>query len=350
MFWYVLKHYAKNMLTVLFALSFLFTGLDFLMANSSLPSFNIKVLYLFNRWQEALNLLYPLAIIFGAIWTKISFIKNNTLVALYSLGVSREDLFKPFFTLALFTYLLFVGLNFTQFALASDIANAIKKGKYNLSNTTDDMFFKYNNSFIYAQKLILSENRFEGLKIFKLKDGEIVELQEAKEALFKRANNYWLAKDVTIKKVADNKSRLEVLHKDTLITLKGYNPKILNSIYKNRKLTLYESIIANRLLLEQGITTTKIRADIYSKTIMPLFSIALLMILIFSFPYHARYLNMVLVTAQTLGGTLFIWGVLFALNRIGQNGVISPEIASIVPIVVLWIVGLYSYKRAKSRI
>jgi len=338
------------MLMVLLALSFLFTGLDFLMANSSLPSLNIKILYIFNRWQESLNLLYPLAIIFGAIWTKISFIKNNTLVALYSLGASREDIFKPFLTLSLLTYFLFVGLNFTQFAIASDIANAIKKGRYNLSNVTDDMFFKYNNSFIYATKLILNKNKFENLKIFILKNGEIIELQEAKEAIFKPKNNYWLARDVTIKRVVDNKSRLKISHTNTLITLKGYNPKILNSIYKNRKLTLYESIIANRLLLEQGITTTKIRADIYSKIVTPLFSIALLMILIFSFPYHARYLNMVLVTAQTLGGTLFIWGVLFALNRIGQNGVIAPEIASIAPVVILWAIGIYSYKRAKSRI
>ncbi len=47
----------------------------------------------------------------------------------------------------------------------------------------------------------------------------------------------------------------------------GYNPKILNSIYENRRLTLYESVMADRLLLAQGITTTKIRADIYSKVL-----------------------------------------------------------------------------------
>ncbi len=115
-------------------------------------------------------------------------------------------------------------------------------------------------------------------------------------------------------------------------------------------MTLYESIIADRLLLEQGITTTKIRADIYSKVITPLFSITILIILIFSIPSHARYLNMVLVTAQTLGGTLFIWGVLFALNRIGQNGVVAPEIASIAPILLLWVVGLYIYIGSKSKL
>ncbi len=185
MFWYVFKHYAKNMLTVLLALSLLFTGLDFLMTNSSLPSFNIKVLYIFNRWQESLNLLYPLAIAFGAIWTKISFIKNNTLIALYSLGVSQRDIFKPFLALAILTYVIFVGLNFTQFALASDIARAIKKGRYNISNSTDDMFFKYNSSFIYAKRLIVKESRFEGLKIFIIDGQDVVELQEAKEAIFK---------------------------------------------------------------------------------------------------------------------------------------------------------------------
>ncbi len=117
MFWYVFKHYAKNMLIILLALSFLFTGLDFLIGGSHLSSFNIKVLYIFNRWEESLNLLYPLAIIFGGIWTKISFIKNNTLGALYALGVSRVELFKPFFILSLFTYFIFVGLNFTEFLL-----------------------------------------------------------------------------------------------------------------------------------------------------------------------------------------------------------------------------------------
>jgi lipopolysaccharide export system permease protein len=317
------------------------------MTNSSLPSFNIKVLYIFNRWQESLNLLYPLAIAFGAIWTKISFIKNNTLIALYSLGVSQRDIFKPFLALAILTYVIFVGLNFTQFALASDIARAIKKGRYNISNSTDDMFFKYNSSFIYAKRLIVKESRFEGLKIFIIDGQDVVELQEAKEAIFK--DGYWLAKDVTIKRVVDDKSRLEISHRDTLITLKGYNPKILNSIYENRRLTLYESVMADRLLLAQGITTTKIRADIYSKVLTPLFSITILIILIFSIPSHARYLNMVIVTAQTLGGTLFMWGVLFALNRMGQNGVISPELASILPITLLWVVGLYIYNSAEDR-
>ncbi len=106
----------------------------------------------------------------------------------------------------------------------------------------------------------------------------------------------------------------------------------------------------DRLLLAQGITPTKIRADIYSKVLTPLFSITILIILIFSIPSHARYLNMVIVTAQTLGGTLFIGGVLFALNRMGQNGLylqIGIYFALVPLFVGTW---LYIYNRPEDRI
>ncbi len=345
MFWYVFKHYAKNMLIILFALSFLFTGLDFLIGGSRLSSFNIKVLYIFNRWEESLNLLYPLAIIFGGIWTKISFIKNNTLGALYALGVSRVELFKPFFTLSLFTYLLFVGLNFTEFAKASDIANSIKKHQYN-NQETNELFFKYNSSFVYIKRLISEDKKIEGLTLFKLNGDKVVEVQEAKEA--KYINSHWIATDILVKKIIDNRLKIEKL--DKIETLKEYNPKILNSIYENKKLTLYESLIAKKLLSTQGVKTYKVRAEVYNRTIIPLFSIALLMILLFRFPFHARYINIVNITTKALGGTLFIWGLLFASYRMGLNGVILPEIAIIAPIVALWIYAIYSLIGSKNRI
>jgi len=349
MFRYVLFHYTKNMLILLFTLTGLFTGLDFLMGGANLPSFNIKVLYIFNRWQESLNLLYPLAIIFGGIWTKISFIKQNTLGALYALGVSRVELFRPFLFASFLTYLIFVGLNFTSFASASDVAYALKKHRYNI-RSTEDLFFKYDDSFVYIKTLIPQEKKIKNLTLFKLKDNKVVEIQEAKEADY--IGSEWLAKDIKrqiiISKNGDKRLKIEKLKR--LNTLKNYNPKILDSIYEDKKLTIYESIIAKKLLSTQGIETNKIRADIYNKTIMPLFSIALLMILFFRFPFHARYINIVAVTTQALIGTLFIWGILFALFRIGFNGVISPEMAIVAPILLLWFYAIYTLSQVKKRI
>jgi len=349
MFRYVLFHYTKNMLILLFTLTGLFTGLDFLIGGSHLASFNIKVLYIFSRWQDSLNLLYPLAIIFGGIWTKISFIKQNTLGSLYALGVSRIELFRPFLFASLLIYLIFVGLNFTSFSSASDIAYAIKKHKYNVKST-EDLFFKYDDNFVYIKTLIPQEKKIKNLILFKLKDNKVIEIQEAKEADY--IGSKWLAKDIKrqiiISKNGDKRLKIERL--DRLNTLKNYNPKILDSIYEDKKLTLYESIIAKRILSNQGIETNKIRADIYNRTIMPLFSIALLMILFFRFPFHARYINIVTVTAQALIGTLFVWGILFALYRIGFNGVISPEMATIAPIILIWSYALYTLSQVKTRI
>ena len=350
LFKYIAFHYVKNMLIVLIALTGLFAGLDFLMTGTSLPSFNIKVLYIFNKWQESLNLLYPLAIIFGGIWTKISFIKRNTMSALYALGVSRIELFKPFLFVSLVTYLLFTALNFTSFATAKDTAKLLKKGEYQ-AESSKDLFFKYDNSFVYIASLFPYEKRLENLTLFKLKDGVVVEVQSAKRAFY--TGTAWLAKEVTRKIKTtnqDGEKKLKIEYLDELVTLKGYQPKILNSIYEQKELTLYESFMAKELLKTQGVQTDQVRANIYTKVVMPLFAIALLMILMFRFPFHARYMNIGKTSMQALGGTLFIWGILSFLQKIGTNAVIAPEMAIVLPVLLLWVYAVYTLKKAKNRI
>lgn len=349
-FRYVAYHYVKNMLIILMGLTGLFTGLDFLINGSSLESFNLKVLYAFSKWQESLSLLYPLAIIFGAIWTQILFIQQNTVASFYALGVTRRGLFKPFFVVGLITYLLFLGLNFTSFATANDTAEMVQKHQYATSKT-EDLFFKYNNSFVYIGTLIPERYKIEKLTIFTMENNEVVETFTAKEAWY---NIYeWVASDVVKKsKVVDalGHQHLKVEHVPILHTLKEYQPKILESMYDGKNLTLGDSFMAKRLLMSQGLGTETVRADIYCKMVVPLFSIALLMILLFRFPFHARYMNVGATTMKALGGTLFIWGILFTLQRIGGNGTVTPELAIILPIILLWIYALYTFVQSEKRI
>ena len=349
LFRYIAFHYTKNFLIILLALTGLFAGLDFLMNATSLQSFNLKVLYVFNKWQESLSLLYPLAIIFGAIWTKIIFIKLNSMGALYSLGVTRKEVSVPFLSVAFFIYIFFVGLNFTSFATAKDTAKALKKHEYN-TRTSEHLFFKYNESFVYIGKLLPFKKKLEKLTVFTFKDKKIDRVQSADSATYN--GKEWLALNVTQKtKRLNDKGEpyLTIEHMEKLNTLVGYNPKILNSIYEERQLTLYESLIAKKLLNSQGIGTFKVRSDIYGKIIMPLFSIALLMILLFTFPFHARYMNVGAETIKALGGTLFVWGILFALHQMGSTGGILPEVGTILPIVILWLYALYVWGRAGSK-
>ena len=347
-FKYVALHYVKNMLIILMGLTGLFAGLDYLMNGSSLNSFNIKILYAFSKWQEALNLLYPLAIIFGAIWTYISFVKNHTLTSFYALGVTRKELLKPFLLVSISTYFLFLALNFTSFATAHDTARKVQKNQYGVSKT-QDLFFKYDDSFVYIGTLIPERYKIENLTIFKMKNDEVVETFTAKEAWYNI--HEWVAFDVLKKtKVLDKDgdSYLKVEKIVRLHTLKDYQPKILKSIYDGKELTLNEAIVAKRLLTNQGLSTEALRADIYSKIALPLFSIALIIILILSFPFHARYMNISATSMKALGGTLFTWGILFALQRIGENGTIMPELAIILPIVLLWAYAFYSMSKSQK--
>jgi len=350
LFKYVAFHYLKNILMILLGLSGLFTGLDFLMHSSSLPSFNIKVLYAFFEWEEALSLLFPLAIVFGGIWTIISFIKQNYIAALYALGVTKRELFKPFFLVSISIYLLFLGLFFTPFATARDSALELLSNSYDVSET-NDLFFKYDDKFVYIGKLIPKRYKIENLTIFKMKNLEVIETLTSKEAWYNI--DEWVASNVVKKTIVQNKEgkqRLKVEKLVTLRTLAGYQPKILKSIYDNNALDLRESMMAIKLLSKQGLDTHLVRAEMYKKLFMPLFSIALLMILFFNFPFHARYMNISVTTTKAIGGTLFVWGVLFALFEMGRNGTLSPEIAIILPIVLLWIYALYSLRKAQKRI
>lgn len=342
------------MLTILFGLSALFAGLDFLMNGSSLPSFNVKVLYFYLKIQEALNLLYPLAIVFGGIWTKIAFIKQNKVGALYALGVTRKEFFKPFFVVGLFTYLIFVGLNFTSFATVQETSKSLFQNHYRASKTKD-LFFKYktkyHTSFIYIGALIPQKYKLEDLTVFRLKKDKVVAIITAKEAWY---NIYeWVASNA-IKKSKfinkDGKERLKVETIPTLHILRDYQPKILESIYDGKTLNLAETISAKRLLENQGLNTYEIRTEIYSKIVVPLFSIALLMILIFQLPFHARYMNVSITSAKAIGGTLFIWGVLFALGSIAKNGTVMPELVLILPIVLLWGYALITLRKSDNRI
>ena len=349
-FKYVALHYVKHMLIILIGLTGLFAGLDFLMNGSSLNSFNIKILYAFSKWQEALNLLYPLTIILGAIWTYVSFVKNNTLSSFYALGITRKEFLKPFLVVSVLTYFLFLALNFTSFAIANDTAAKVKQKQYGVSKT-EDLFFKYNDTFVYIGALIPERYKIENLTIFKMKNNKVIETFSSKEAWYNI--HEWVAVNVLKKSKVLDKEGNQYLKVEKIVrlhTLKDYQPAILKSIYDSNELTLGAAIKAKKLLENQGLSTDALRADIYSKIALPLFSIALIIILILSFPFHARYMNVSTTSMKALGGTLFTWGILFALQRIGENGTIMPELAIVLPIVLLFIYAGYVFSKSGRQI
>jgi lipopolysaccharide export system permease protein len=131
--------------------------------------------------------------------------------------------------------------------------------------------------------------------------------------------------------------------KERIATLHGYNPKINESLYEGKALNVIDAYNTWKLLQTQKLNSDKIRAAMYDKVIVPLFALALVIILFFKLPFHARMMNFGAVVALSLGATFLVWGILFGLAQIGSNGVLVPELTAIAPIVLLWIYAIYVF-------
>jgi lipopolysaccharide export system permease protein len=351
-FIYFVKHYVRNLFAILFGLSFAFAAIDYFQHIQSLDvSGNYKILYIFYMWQEALGLLYPLAIVFALLMTKLSFVKQNTMGVLHAFGYSKKQLVIPLLLVSLLTYGIFQYLNTTEFSYAKDKAKALLHNQINAYNV-NNVFFKYNDTFVYMKKLDPVHKRIDDMTIFKVSGHKVLYTLHAAYALFD--DTKWNAFNVLLKRhLYDDKGYLNkyaIEQKEHIETLVGYKPKIIESLYEGKALNIIDAYHTWKLLEKQHVNSDKIRSVLYEKTIVPLFAPALLLILFFKLPFHARMARLGWVTLLSLGTTFVVWGILFGLTQIGMNGVLLPEITSIIPIVLLWIYAIYVFVTDERRI
>ncbi|MGB5505169.1 MAG: LptF/LptG family permease [Sulfurovum sp.] len=343
-FRYLANLYIKNLLSILFGLSFAFAAIDYFQHVEQLNvATNYKILYIFYMWQEALGLLYPLAIVFALIMTKLSLVKNNTMGALHAFGYDKKRLFLPMFIVGSITYAVFLILHTTEFSYAKDKASFLLKnelGEYQVN----DLFFKYNDTFVYINNLDPIEKKIEDITIFKVEESKVHYTINAPYATFD--GEKWTAHDATLKTHIYEENELKryrVEKKEQIETLEGYKPKIIESLYEGKALNIIDAYTTWKLLRKQNLSSNKIRSSLYDKIIVPLFSIALLLIIFFKLPFHARMMNMGFVIALSLAATFVTWGILFGLSQMGANGILLPELTAILPIIVLWVYAIYVY-------
>jgi lipopolysaccharide export system permease protein len=288
-------------------------------------------------------MLYPLAIVFAVIMTKLAFVKNTTMGALHAFGYTKNRLVYPIFVVATLTYALFLYLHTTEFSYAKDKATVLLKNQLHAYNV-NDVFFKYNDTFVYIKKLDPIKKKIEGITIFKVAGSQVRYTIKAPVAVFK--GEEWIAQDATVKTHIYKNGELvrySVDQKERIATLHGYKPKIIESLYEGKALNVIDAYNTWKLLQTQKLNSDKIRAAMYDKVIVPLFALALVIILFFKLPFHARMMNFGAVVALSLGATFLVWGILFGLAQIGSNGVLVPELTAIAPIVLLWIYAIYVF-------
>jgi len=343
-FRYLASLYLKNLFFILIGISLTFGLIDYFQHLNKLQlSANYQILYIFYMWQYALGLLYPLAIVFALIMTKISLIKNNTMGAFHAFGYSKQTLLMPILFIAMVVYLLFSLLHTTSFSYAKDNAKLLLENRVGAYDVKE-LFFKYEDTFVYVKNLEPLEKKIEGLTLFKVQGHQVRYTLHANLAYFN--GKAWIAKDAILKRhiyKEDVLERYSVEKKESMTTLKGYKPKIIESFHEGKALNIIDSYFTWRLLASQGIHSEKIRTSFYDKMVVPLFSIALMSILFFKLPFHARMVNIGGVIALSLGVTFVVWGVLFGLIQIGANALVSPELSIFTPIVLLWCGAIYIY-------
>jgi lipopolysaccharide export system permease protein len=282
---------------------------------------------------------------FAMLTSIFQIIHSNELVALHSLGISKMQVIRPIFYISLLFTLIYIGLNASSFVKANEFADNIKRHG-EISQNTNNLFLKSFDTYIYIQNLNPIAKTGSNLKIFITENGDLKEIINAKRGTYK--DNFWNLEDVQIIKkpqITDYKlsnKALKYEHLNSLKALKGFKPQIIDNLYKgDSKLTIQESIQAINLLKSQNLKTNKIRANLYTMILFPLFVPILIIGMFYQLPTLRRGANIAFLSTMSIFGVLVLWGILFTMAKISTNGAINPELGIALPVFLVFLLSIF---------
>jgi lipopolysaccharide export system permease protein len=329
-----------------------FVGIDFLQTISRLPqSANLQLLYFFYNSFFVLTTTLPLALVFGWVVTLVYFIKNNSIISFYALGISKKQIIRPILLISSVITILFMFLQTTKLAYAQEIKNNIIHNRF-FVNERNNIFLKYNDYFVYFKKLYPLEKKAIDIHIFKVQNHNVVETIIAKKAYYQ--NKKWYVIDATIikkpAKINWNNSKLTTSQEKFLYTLDGFKPKIIDSVYKAKShFSITDAIYTIVLFKDQNFNINKVKAILYAQTIVPFFIIPLIIFVFLYSNASVRFFN----TAKFISFWVFIslisWATIFLLEKLSMGGIVIPEIAIILPLFILYIVSYILYTTRLNR-
>jgi lipopolysaccharide export system permease protein len=351
---YIVTKYIKIFLIILVGLSFFYVILDYVQISHKLPKpANIQLLYIYYRFLNSIAVLTPLVIVFSMIVTVTGLVKDNYLVALYSLGYSRKSILTPIFGTAIVMTLVYISLFTTDLAYSKEYAETILQKK-KLSYTTKNMFFKYDTMhektgenlryLVYFDKFYPMQKLVENVRIFVTQNGMLLDTIQAKHGRFD--NNKWIFFKVKLLKKSEsmklNSVGINIEFKEKIELLKGFKPTVLSSLYEGKSdFSLKDLYDAIYLMNKQKLNTEKLKVIAYNILIFPFFAPLLIVIIFFATPIHSRVKNINIFTFSVLLSSLLVWGVFFALIQLALNGSFSGEFTILLPVFLLSIYSLY---------
>lgn len=346
-FRYISKQYLSAFFVIFISLNMFFVIVDLLVNFSSLPkSANSILLYVFFLACSATTQVLALSLIFAMILFMIRLIRQNELVSFYALGFSKNKLILYPFLWAVLISLLFVVLNFTQFAYFGEYKDNIKKYG-SISQAGKDVFIKYNNSFVYIKSVEPFTKTLQNIKILDFNNDKLSKIISAKKAKYKdkdwvltKARSVEFAKNLSL-----NAPPPRIDEHPKLKALKGFEPQFIENISQNSSYSISDALASFALFSKQGISTKGLRVNLYNLIFIPFFAPFILLIMYYFFPIISRFFNLAFLSFLFFIATLFAWTLIFLLIRLSSNGVLPPELGIITPIFLLMLyAGLIFYK------
>ena len=342
--------YFKYFMILFIALTLFYVGIDILTNLKDMPaSANLKLLYFGLTLLTAVNYVLPLALIFALITSKFSMIRSNELVSFYALGIDKNRLIKPPFYIALAITFIYVGLNFTPFAYAYEYGRNIVKLS-NLSRTSSDIFLKFEGKFVYMDSLNPISGEAKDVRIFDIDSSNLRSATFGESGKF--IDDAWLLKNAKIVNLLQNiklgEKGLDIKTPSELKTLENFKPKTIESASaESSAITIPDAVDYILAFKDEGVGLNSTKTTLYNLAFAPFFAPFMVLIIYYFLPVTGRFFNLALKSFIFTIASLCVWGALFVMMRFARNGVVSPEVGVLLPIILL---GTYAfYLRFGSR-
>lgn len=354
MFFYLSRRYLRFILIIFCALETFFISIDSLKYADQFPnSANLIILFFAYDFLYALNYTLPIAILLATVMFYLNLVKSNQYTAFLALGYSKKQILFPVFCISFVLSLCYVALNATPFVYAQERAESIILQE-NFSNITEDLLVKYENNYVYFEKLYPLIKKAENIKVFELDDdGRLMSFAQAKEARF--IGNYWVLNNAIVSKVPEEvllgKNGLKIENVEKLKILKGFRPKILDTIYQNKpSVSIVDAIQSLIILQNQDANSEKIRAILYVFILIPFFVPLTSIIIAYYAPTLARYSNLALLGFIFIVFSLIVWGLFFAFGKLSMSGLLPPEFMLLIPFCILFLFSIIYFKKINQKI
>ncbi|RRD54276.1 LptF/LptG family permease [Campylobacter rectus] len=342
--------YFKYFVILFVALTLFYVGIDILTNLKSMPaSANLKLLYFGLTSLTAVNYVLPLSLIFALIASEFSMIRSNELVSFYALGIDKNRLIKPPFYIALAITFIYVGLNFTPFAYAYEYGRNIVKLS-NLSRTSSDIFLKFEGKFVYMDSLNPISGEAKDVRIFDINGSNLRSATFGLSARF--VDDLWLVKQAKIVNLPQNiklgEKGLDIKRLGELKTLENFKPKTIeNAAAESSAITISDAVDYIQAFKNEGIGLNSVKTTLYNLAFSPFFAPFMVLIIYYFLPVTGRFFNLALKSFIFTIASLCVWGALFVMMRFARNGVISPEIGVLLPVILLGAYAFYLHFKAR---